>query len=61
MGGFPHAWPGALASIGAAIKLFALFSCPRSRRRVGTAEQDRASGQRGKRAGIPFAAGRTTR
>lgn len=60
MGGFPRAWLGALASMSAAIKLFALFPCPRSRRRVGTAEQNRASGQRGQRAGIPFAAGRAT-
>lgn len=58
VGGFPHAWPGALASMGAAIKLFALFPCLRSRRRMGTAEQNRASGQRGQRAGIPFTAGR---
>lgn len=44
--------------MGAAIKLSALFLCPRSGRCVGTAEQNRASGQRGQRTGIPFAAGR---
>lgn len=38
--------------------LVALFLCPRSRRCVGTAEQNRASGQRGQRTRIPFAAGR---